>query len=206
MTNKNFSYNLLIAASVTAIVSCSYASDQTYSEEYSRPVPTSLSESDMPLFSGSEQRSLLKKLESAQEACTAVVAQKPDAENARAVLQDDYASALETIRLKNQEIFNRDIEIVRKDEEIEALHQAQLRVRSELGLQIQELNQTVARLATRVLEVEASRASEVQARQLAEASLLRAQQECDAVLEANNLVETNLLQTQQALDVTTREY
>lgn len=165
MTSNNLIYNILIATSVTTAMSCAYATDPTSTEEFSCIVPTSLSKSGMPLFPGSEQRVLVRNLESPREACTAAVAQKRELKNARAILQRDDEAALEVIRLKN--------------EEIEALNQAQLRMRFEFELQIQELNQAVARLAARALEVEASRAIEVQARQLAEAKLLQVQQERD---------------------------
>jgi hypothetical protein len=250
---KNYLYSLLVATSLTSMMSCAHATDLTQDED------------QRPLFTRGEQCHLMTTVVEAREACTTAVARQIGADNARIVVEEERDDLLLVVSAKDHEIeglhqaadrvradFQRQIQelnqtcarlaalamnsennhraevqarqlaertllvvqqerdalsvvLVRKDEEIEGLRQAADRIRADFERQIQELNQTVATLAARALETENNRRAEVQARQLAESTLLVVQQERDAQRQARQSADAILLEVRQERDDFARE-
>jgi hypothetical protein len=139
---KNYLYSLLVATSLSSMMSCAHATDLTQDED------------QRPLFTRAQEVQIMIDLEKERAIYTSAVARQIGADNARIVVEEERDDLL--------------LVLVRKDEEIVGLHQAADRIRADFERQIQELNQTVATLAARALETENNRRAEVQARQLAE--------------------------------------
>jgi hypothetical protein len=176
---KNYLYSLLVATSLTSMMSCAHATDLTQDED------------QRPLFTRAQEVQIMIDLEKERAIYTSAVARQIGADNARIVVEEERDDLL--------------LVLVRKDEEIVGLHQAADRIRADFERQIQELNQTVATLAARALETENNRRAEVQARQLAESTLLVVQQERDAQRQARQSADAILLEVRQERDDFARE-